>query len=319
VALSPAASRADDLRMIERTGRRTTALALLALAVTLATATTLGPLGLGAIVWRVSANGLNQTLGADLAALALVAPASVAAAVLWWRGHPLAPPIAFGVGLATLYYALASVLGADYVQYPGDNERFFLVFLALIVLAWTVAAAGWSAMEPDPSRASRATLRVAAVVLLAGAGLIGVAWLQQLTTIATTGGLSQPADAQAYREAPTAFWLVRIVDLGFIVPLAAWTAFGLWRERPVAVKAASGVLAFMTLQAAAVLAMGLIMLVRGDPTASRAFVVVLTPITAALTVMTLAVLRPMGGRRTPSRRMPARRSSSRILPSETSP
>ena len=66
------------------------AVALVALGLALATGATLGPLLVGAIDWRVSANSLNQTFGADGAALVLLAPACLAAAWWWRRGDPVA-------------------------------------------------------------------------------------------------------------------------------------------------------------------------------------------------------------------------------------
>ena len=66
---------------------------------------------------------------------------------------------------------------------------------------------------------------------------------------------------------------------------------GLWRGSALAIKAAYGVVAFMVLQAAAVLAMGGVMLWRDDPTASPALVYALAPITAALLACALALLR----------------------------
>ena len=89
---------------------------------------------------------------------------------------------------------------------------------------------------------------------------------------------------------PTAFWVVRIVDLGFIVPLAIWSGFGLWRGWASAAKAATGVAAFLTLQAAAVLAMGVVMIARGDPTATPLLVAVLTPITLGIAAVTVQLL-----------------------------
>jgi hypothetical protein len=266
----------------------------------------LGPLALGAIEWRISANSLNQTYGADGAALVLLAPASLLAAWLAWRGRVVAAPLAFGVGLASLYYGVASVLGADYVQYAGNNERFFLLFLAIIVLSWTIGVWGWSAMDADPPRPGRVVARAAAVVFVLGGLAIAAAWLVQLATIATNGALTQAADIQAYAESPTAFWLVRIVDLGFIVPLTAWAGVGLWRGTSSAVRAATGIAAFLTLQASAVLAMGTIMLLRNDPTATPGLVIVLAPITLALAALTIRLLlsyaRPeLGGRSTRDR------------------
>ena len=112
----------------------------------------------------------------------------------------------------------------------------------------------------------------------------------QLTVIAVDGSLSQAADALAYAESPTAFWVVRIVDLGFIAPLAIWSGIGLWRGWLAAAKAATGVSAFLTLQAVAVLAMGAIMLVRGDPTATPLLVAILAPITLGIGAVTVQLL-----------------------------
>ena len=47
-----------------------------------------------------------------------------------------------GVGLASLYYAVADVLGPEYLRYSDNIERFFLLFLALIILSWTIAMGG---------------------------------------------------------------------------------------------------------------------------------------------------------------------------------
>lgn len=265
--------------------------ALVATAVLSLAAAGMGPLGLGWIEWRVSANALNQTYGADAAQAALVAPAALAGAWLWWRRRRLAAPIALGAGLATLYYAVASVLGPDYARYRGNNERFFLLFLALIVLAWTTAARAWSALDNTPPLPSRPLARGFGALLALGGGAISLAWLAQLGEIARTGALSAPADALAYAEAPSAFWTVRVVDLGFIAPACLATAWGLWRGRPAASKAAYALASFITLQAAAVLAMGFIMLWRGDPTATPGLVYALTPVSLGLAVLTWRLFR----------------------------
>jgi hypothetical protein len=266
-------------------------LALVVLGASLAIAAVLGPLLTGTIRWRISANSLNQTYGADGAALLLLAPTTAAAAWLAWRRRAVAAPLAFGLGLASLYYGIASVLGAEYGRYPGNNERFFLLYLLIIVVAWVVAAWGWSTMGATPPRPSKRLARWSGVLFVAGGLLISAAWAVQLAALAVGESLSQ-ADALAYEESPTAFWLVRIVDLGFIVPLAMWSGFGLWRGWTSATKAATGVAAFLTLQAVAVLAMGLVMIARGDPTATPLLVAILTPVTLGIATVTVQLLRP---------------------------
>src|SRR5947209_18391265 len=87
------------------------------------------------------------------------------------------------------------------------------------------------------------------------------------------------------------FWTIRSGDLGVIVPIAVWTGLGLWRQRATAIRAAYGLASFLTLQGASVLAMGVIMLWRADPTATAAFVYVLAPIVAALAMLPIWLLR----------------------------
>ena len=262
-----------------------TAAGLLLLAVVLGANVLLGPLGLGIIHWRVSALGLNQTYGADGASLVLVVPGALAAAWLWRKAHRLAAPLALGVGLATLYYAIAEVLGGDYLRYPGNNERFFLLFLTLIILSWSIATRAWVALDPSPPPPPRWLARGFGLVLLLAGGLIGLAWIGQLVPIALTGTVGPE-----YLDSPSAFWTIRIVDLGFIVPLAVWTGIGLWRGTPSATKLGYALATFLTLQGASVLAMGLVMLAHQDPTASPALVVALAPICLALAVLTARLL-----------------------------
>ena len=258
---------------------------LLLLAAGLAATVVLGPLGLNVLVWRVSAIGLNQTYGADAASLVVVVPTAVVTAWLWRRRSPLASPLALGVGMATLYYAVASVMGPDYIRYSGNNERFFPLLLALIVLSWTISAQAWSGLARPPQLA-RWLVRSLGIVLVLGGAAIGLAWLKQILELTLTGTFSTPSDLAAYTDAPGGFWIVRIVDLGFIVPLSVATGFGLWRGSLTALKAAYGVTAFLVLQATSVLAMGVIMLLRQDPTATPALVVALAPIWLGLIVLT---------------------------------
>lgn len=265
-------------------------IALVLLAAALTANVLLGPLGLGLIAWRLSANSLNQTYGADAATLLLVVPVALAAAGLWWRGHRLAAPLALGAGPAALYYGIAEVLGPDYIRYPGNNERYFPLFLAVIILSWMIAARAWEALDAAPPRPPVWLARGLAVVLALAASLVGFAWLAQLLAISATGQLTPE-----YLDAPSAFWTIRIVDLGFLVPICLGVGVGLWRGSVLASKAAYGVVAFLTLQAAAVLAMGGVMLWRDDPAASAGFFAALAPITLALAACTLALLRSYAG------------------------
>ncbi len=256
-------------------------LALFCLAASLAATVVLGPLGLGLLQWRVSASSLNQLYGAGVVELLLVVPAALIAGWLWRRQHRLAPVLALGVAPYGLYVALQDVLYPDYSLYPGNNERFFPVFLALAILSWTVAVRACAALDPCPPLPSLWLRRSVAAVFLLLTATIGGTWTAQVLPIALTGALTPE-----YAEGPSGFWLIRLVDLGVIVPITLATALGLWRGQPLAIKAAYGLASFLTLELAAVLAMGAVMLWRQDPHASWMLVYVLAPVFLALATLT---------------------------------
>lgn len=78
--------------------RRWLVAALLGLSAGVATAAVLGPLWAKVIRYRTSPTTLNQVAGGDLAALALVAPVALLAAVLVARGHRAGPVVALAPG-----------------------------------------------------------------------------------------------------------------------------------------------------------------------------------------------------------------------------
>ena len=246
----------------------------------------LGPLGLGVLVWRVSPSGLMQLYGAHIAELVLVVPAMLGAGWLWQRRHHLAPVLAFGAAAYALYVSVQFVLFPDYTLYAGNNERFFPLFLPIVILAWVVAVRAWAALDSGTSSPPRWLARTFTIVVLATNGLIGLTWTAQVLGIAA-GGTLPPG----YAEAPAGFWLIRLVDLGAIVPLSVATAIGVWREHPLATKAATGVASFLTLEVGAVLAMGLVQLWLRDPTASTGLVAALGPVFVALASTMVLLLR----------------------------
>jgi len=113
----------------------------------LALVSVLGPLVLDVIHYRVSETVRDQTVGLDLASLALVAPLTLGVAVLALRRHPAAPALALGPAAYAAYMLAQYVLGPEYLRIPGNNERFFLLFLALFVVAGFVGVCAWNMLD----------------------------------------------------------------------------------------------------------------------------------------------------------------------------
>ncbi|HEY8490477.1 MAG TPA: hypothetical protein VIO14_05740 [Dehalococcoidia bacterium] len=272
-----------------------TGLGLLLLGAGIAASALLGPLVFGTIQFRVSASAENQLLGGDVVSLFVAAPLAVAAGVLWLRRSRLAAPLAVAPGLYAVYLYVQYVLGPEYDRYPGNNEGFFPLYLALIIVGWVTALRAWQAMGsqglPPPSSGLRRTL--AALLLLLGV-LFALTWLRSIADVVAGSG------GDEYQEHPTLFWLVRLMDLAFIIPAALATGAGLLRRAPWAVRTGYALAGFLTLLVAAVAGMAVTMEVRGDPAADRAFLAGTLLATAAFAAVYAALLR-RAAQRAPAR------------------
>jgi hypothetical protein len=231
----------------------------------------LGPLVFGVIKLRESANMENQLLGGELTSLLIAAPMALVGGVLWWRGSALAPFVAIGPAGFALYNYIQFVLVPDYSRYDGNNEYFFPLYLMLVILAWALIWRAWHALHreelaPLGPRLGRA---IGGMCVLLGAAF-GLAWLS--TIAAQLAGVS----TAEYVEHPTAFWLVRLMDLGFVIPLGLLVGIGLLRREPHADRGAYAFIGTQTLLTCAVAGMAMRMWIRDDPAVTAPLLVVST-------------------------------------------
>ncbi|MFW6074832.1 MAG: hypothetical protein ACOC9Y_04505, partial [Chloroflexota bacterium] len=248
------------------------------LAIGLSTIAVLGPLGFGAIQWRISENMERQLLAIDAVALFVVAPVAAVAGVLWLRGQRIAPVVAMGPAVYAVYFLFQDILTPEYLRYEGNNEQYFPLVYAVLLLGVIVAVAAWSSIDastvPEPGR----RLRLLAAWLFIGFGmLLALGWAAWIAEI-----IQGNIDQVEYQEHPAGSWLVKTMDLVFLVPAAIATGIGLLRRSRVAFKAAMALAGVLTYLAAAVAGMALVMVVQDDPSAQPAFVAVTVPATLAL-------------------------------------
>jgi hypothetical protein len=116
---------------------------------------------------------VNQVIGGDIVALFLVAPVSIFAGILALRGHPAAPVISIGPAIFAAYTYTQLALGGDFLGYPGNSERFFLLDLWLFMLGTAIAITSWTTMDTRQlPRTSRRFDRTLSIFLLAVAGFL---------------------------------------------------------------------------------------------------------------------------------------------------
>ncbi|HET7397857.1 MAG TPA: hypothetical protein VFJ94_04985 [Intrasporangium sp.] len=254
----------------------------------------LGPLVLGAIAYHVSAAALGQVKGGDVAGLLLVAPVSVVAGVLVLRGRRAGPALGLGPAAYGLYVSFQLAVSGDITRYPGNSERWFPLFAALFVLSGGVLVRAWAALDAEAVAGARPPRRVDRA---AGAFLLAVAAFLAL-------GLHLRGLLDAWRPAPTSteyladptvFWVVKMMDLGLVVPVAVVCGVGLLRGREWAGRLRYAVLGWAALLASSVAGMALVMQVGGDPAASTANSVVFVLFALVAIGLVAVVERPLSG------------------------
>jgi hypothetical protein len=270
---------------------------LLALGTVIATTAVLGPLVLGLIRYRTSDAMLNQVIGGDAAALFVVAPVCLAVGVLALRGHPAAPVLALAPALFATYTYAQLIVGMEYLRLPGNNERYFPLLYAGFLLGGTVTVSAWHAIEPAtlPSPPRRLD-RIAAVVLL---GIVLYLAGMHLPTLADA--LRDNPTRTEYLSSPTAFWIVKLMDLGIVAPAALVTGIRLSRGTGSVRTLTYAILGSYTLLGASVTGMGTAMYLNDDPAASLALTIGFAVFTLAFATLSVALCRPLfTARRSPA-------------------
>lgn len=262
---------------------------LVAMAVGITTAVVLGPLLTGQLAYRTSDAALRQIVGGELAALAVVVPVTVLAAVLVARRHRAGPMVALAPGVWALYMYAQLIIGQEYVDLPGNNEQFFPLLLALFILGGVVVLLAWREVAATPLPAiSRRLARTAGVTLLVVAAFLAFG----LHLPSLVDALSEQP-AVAYTANPTAFWAVKLMDLGIVVPAAVAIGIGLLRGSPAAQRASYAMLGGYSLLAAAVAGMAIVMYDAGDPDGTLLNVAAFSTFALVIGWITVALYRPL--------------------------
>src|ERR1035437_6342138 len=121
---------------------------LFALAAGLAITVLLGPLVTGVVKYQVSELMLSQLKGVDFVSLIVVAPLCVVTGLLAARGHRAAPALALGPAVYVLYIVTETIVGPDYLRFPGNNERLFPLLIAMFIVASPIFIVAWNQLAP---------------------------------------------------------------------------------------------------------------------------------------------------------------------------
>lgn len=256
------------------------------LALGLVVAGILGPLGIGVIRFHMTELVENQYLGGEIVTLFVAAPVLAVAGLLWLRGSPLAALLAFGPALYTMYTFITVIVGQEYARFSGNAGNAFVLYVALIagsfLLVLLAAARVLALPTPEIPRGERMALGITFLGIVA---FFALAWSGQIALVYRG---DPPAE---YVDSPTLFWLIKMLDLGFLLPAFALAGVGVLRRQAVPVRVAAGMTGYAVCMSAAILGMAIAMHLKGDPSASAGMILFLTPACAGLAWLEFRLLR----------------------------
>ena len=256
----------------------------------MATGALLGPRVLDVLHYRTSASGLDQIGGTDLTAIALVAPLCVWIGRLARDGHPAAPVLALAPAGYGVYVSTQLLVGSEWGRLPGNVEWFSPLLLGLIGVGIAVVVRATRSLRSQvPLRWSRRLERATGVLMLVVAGFV-VLGIHLSSLVDALG--SAPIGVGVL-ETPNAFWVVKAMDLGLIVPASLLIGAGLLKGRSWARTPAAAVLGGYALLGWSVAAMGWSMVRGGAVDASVALAVGSAAVAAAVTGYAVTLYRPL--------------------------
>lgn len=222
-----------------------------------------GPLMRGVIVYKTDPTINNQLIGQDAVNIGLLSPLLILGAVGLFLRKKWAKDLLIATPLFLIYYVMSYTVGWEWSSptYAGNSERYFFYFLfvliaALIILLYTLAVFPKNVESRFKKRGLTVYSAVFVLFLLVFAGM----WIREVLQVIATG------TTRGYDIAPTAFWMIRVFDLGFSIPLGLITVYLLWVRPIKAYPVVSLFYGFFFTQIFAVLAMGWMMFINKDPT-----------------------------------------------------
>jgi len=225
----------------------------------------MGPLISGAIKYRTPEVINNQLIGQDLVNLAVLAPVLIIGGILLWLRKNTAKYLLIATPLFLIYYTLSYTIGWEWSvpQYSGNNEKWFFCFLFVLIAALVILMYSLAVFPKNVTSTFKKTpLTIYSSLFVLLLLIFAVMWIKEVVEVIRTG------TTRGYDIAPTAFWLVRVFDLGFSIPLGLVSVYLLWTRAPRAYPVIFLFYGFFFTQILAVNAMGWMMFLRHDPTFS---------------------------------------------------
>lgn len=222
-----------------------------------------GPLFLHHIKYKTADIINNQLVGQDMVNMFVLSPILIVAGITLLLRKRISPYLLIITPLYMIYYVLSYTIGWEWssTEYNGNSESLTFYFLFILISSLIILLYSLSIFPQNVESTFRKKGLIVYSILFSFFLLIFASmWIKEVLEVMSTG------TSRAYDVAPTAFWLVRIFDLGFTIPLGLISVYLLWTRPNTTYPVQFMFYGFFLTMIIAVNAMGISMLLNNDPT-----------------------------------------------------
>lgn len=222
-----------------------------------------GPLFLGDIVYKTHVTVYNQLIAQDAVNTFVIAPILIIGALALAAKKRYAKYWLVLTPLFLFYYAISYGVGWEWMasDYQGNSEHYFFHILGVLIAAMLIMLYCIPAFATKRKpQFSKKALVIYSICLSVFLSLFAMMWMKEIFELYAKGS------TRGYELAPTAFWLVRLFDLGFSIPLGFVSLYLLWMRPGSSFPLQMLIYGFFLSMSVVVNAMALVMYVNNDPT-----------------------------------------------------
>jgi len=222
-----------------------------------------GPMFLGNIKYKTAEVVNNQLIGQDIINLVLLSPILFLSGIGLILKKNYAKYLLLMTPLFLIYYALSYTIGWEWSnsEYTGNNQHYFFFFLFVLVSSIIFMMYTLSIFPKNVECTfKKRGLTIYSILMIFFLFVFASMWIAEVVELTKTGM------TRGYDIAPTAFWLVRTFDLGFTIPLGLISIYLLWVRPQSSYPIQFMFYGFFFTMIIAVNAMGIMMLIKNDPT-----------------------------------------------------
>ena len=222
-----------------------------------------GPLLLNQIHYKTATEIANQIKGQDLINFCVLSVLLLISGFALFYKKKVSRYLLIMTPLYLIYYVLSYTIGIEWssAQYSGNNEEYTFHFLFILIASVLMLLYGLSIFPNNyQCKINKKSKIIYSITFSFFLLLFASMWIKEINEVIANG------TSRGYELAPTAFWTIRIFDLGFTIPLGLVSIYLLWTRPNYTYSVQFMFYGFFMTMILAVNCMGLFMYFNNDPT-----------------------------------------------------